>query len=307
MELPLEEGYVYGKAPKPPSAVPDITAMFDHIGVPKGKLGELPYSKEWYEGSKERARLREIEVEQLYSKKDELRGNWAHLVADGLDSWGQRVDVLRHTKGPTVGLLELLARAAHERPFDEERIDILSAKADQTAQELARLTVELDSVYDHLSHNQDQVLKKEAEDLAAENQRKEEKRLEQEKRARIEKELARQAALLAGEEWNEEEEEFDDHQQREDEVHALEDQTGAGESPEQAGGKADFLKEPSPSAAPELRGGLGRQLPPLPTPPEVQAAGGLLQGALLSGLLEVVAMVQLRQEVAGGAPVLDLH
>mmetsp|Transcript_57228 Transcript_57228/g.185344 ORF Transcript_57228/g.185344 Transcript_57228/m.185344 type:complete len:308 (+) Transcript_57228:74-997(+) len=276
MEMPLEEGYIYGREPKKPSPVPDIQAMFEAVGVPTCKLGELPHPKDWYAGAKERQRLRDIEMEELFGRKDELRRGWVDLVMDGLGSWGERVDVIRNSGGPTLGLAELLARAAHERPFDEERIDLLYAKSEQANLDQSRLRAELTNVREHITQNEDQISKKEVEDEATEEQRIEEKRLEAIKKAKVEKELARQAALLRGEEWPEDAE-------LEDQVADPEPEEGKGAAAAAAGGgggeptsplgptsarnKASFLAEPSTSPSPELRGGLARQLPPLPSPP----------------------------------------
>mmetsp|Transcript_74317 Transcript_74317/g.187252 ORF Transcript_74317/g.187252 Transcript_74317/m.187252 type:complete len:300 (+) Transcript_74317:110-1009(+) len=264
MELPLEEGYVYGKTPKKPTPVPDIPALFESVGVPKGKLGELPYPKEWYDGAKERARLREIEMEELYFRKDGLRTNWVDLVLDGLDVWGQKVAARQAERGPIVGLAELLARAAHERPSEEDRIEVLMAKAAQAQADQARLRVELADAREHITQNEDQIQKREEEDAAAERERVEEKKAEMERKARAEKQLARQAALLRGEELPESEDGEGGAELAADGVEndaEVEHPVPPAEVP-----AATFLAEPSGSPSPELRGGLARQLPPLPPP-----------------------------------------
>lgn len=235
------EGTIYGQAPKEPSPIPDIQGIFDAAGIPKGKLGELPHSKEWYAGAKKRAKLREEEVEILYEKKGSLRRDWVNFVTAGLAVWDDRIHAMQKMRGPTGGLAEQLARAAHERPFDEERIAILNDKSDTAAANLERLTAELASVKASINESQVEILKKEALDAAQDETRNEEKLLAKEKKERADKELARQAALLRGEELDED------------------NANGAENQPDANLLLSDIPKSPSP----ELRGGLGRQLPPL--------------------------------------------
>jgi len=261
--MPLEEGYVYGQTPKKPTPIPDIPALFESVGVPKGKLGDLPHTKEWYAGAKERQRLREIETEELYFRKDQLRTNWVDLVLDGLDVWGSKVTARLGERGPVVGLAELLARAAHERPSGEDRIEELLAKSKQAQADQARLRIELTDAREHIDQNEDQIRKREEEDVVTEQERLAEKQAEKERMARAEKQLARQAALLRGEELPEESEDGGEA------AAADAEEEGAGADPEppvppSAVPAASFLSEPSSSPSPELRGGLARQLPPLP-------------------------------------------
>lgn len=302
MEFPLEEGYVYGQAPKEPSKPPDIHAVFEAVGVPKGKLGELPYPKDWYDGAKERARLRAIELEELYAKKNDIRQEWVHLVLADCEDQVDQVDRRLVESGPVLGLAELLARAALERPEAEDRIERLQERASKAAEDQERLRFALDAARMRLVTNADAIRKREGEDLSAEQERVEEKRAEEARKRKGEKILARQAAMLRGEEVPPDSDEDDDEganddargeggQQRVADDSANEGRPGVAHMPPSAprlppsgpaapksgiasppslAGQpypASFLgmrvASPSPHPSPELRGGLARQLPPI--------------------------------------------
>jgi len=272
-ELPVEEGWVYGQAPKQPRPPPDIHGMFEAIGVPKGKLGELPHPKEWYDGAKDRAAARGQEMEQLYVGKDALRQEWCWLVLAELDDWGGRVDQKLKEKGAVGGLAELLARTAHERPSDEARIDALNGKTEEARRNMAGLTKELRDTRDHLRENERFIREKEEADVTAEIKRVEEKKAADERKKKAEKILAKQAALLRGEEWPESEEEDEEGSAAApDESPAMERTRSGGSRPGSSpsqGYPPTFLAPAGTALAPvpELRGGLARQLPPLETSP----------------------------------------
>lgn len=282
-EMPTEEGYIYGRAPEPPKAPPDIHGMFETIGVPKGKLGELPYPVDWYDGAKERAAARVIEMENLLQEKSSLREQWAGLAVTDLESWQDRVDKKLADKGAVEGLAELLARAAHERPGDEARVQQLHAMTEQAFASLATVTEALLEAKENVIINRESIQMKEEEDAAAERTRLDEKRKADERKRKAEKALKRQAAALAGEELS------DDSSCDDLELPARPpspDPPTPRTIAASVGGTAivtqvspvspakvsarTYLGAPSGAGAypsPELRQGMGQQLPPLDTSP----------------------------------------
>lgn len=279
--MPTEEGWVYGQAPKQPAPPCDIQGMFEAVGVPKGKLGELPHPKSWYDGAKERAAAREIEMEELFAERERLRHGWGTLMLNDLESWHERADKKLVEKGAVAGLAELLARAAHERPFDEARILDLQEKTQKAIDSFTSVTEALTNAREHLILNEENIRMKDEEDAQREMTRLEEKAAADERKRKAEKALARQAALLRGEEWDDDEDLNDvdippPPPPKTPPTPRTVAASVGGTANVTAVSPPSFLDSTSAGAypAPELRGGLGRQLPPLdgynsPTKPKV--------------------------------------
>jgi len=199
--LPTEEGYVYGHAPKEPEAPPDLEGMFEAAGIPGPMDGGSPFTAEWYAGAKDRAIARDKEMQELLGRKDVLRTEWANLVSDELAEWAAWVDKRASEPQRVGGLAELLARTAHERPGETDRIEELQMLLTQAASDRERCEAELANAAKHLRRNEDAVRAREAQDKAEEEERKEEKRKADARRAKAERMLERQAALMRGEEY----------------------------------------------------------------------------------------------------------
>merc|ERR1712232_1458111 len=117
VEHSTEEGFVYGQAPKSPSRVPDVDAMFQAAEIPVSD--GLPFTAEWYRGAKDRQIARDAQKKQFEIRKDQLRSQWASMVTTGLATWSRKVDAVAQEPQVIGGLGELLARCAHERPSDQ--------------------------------------------------------------------------------------------------------------------------------------------------------------------------------------------
>lgn len=250
--LPTEDGYVYGHAPKEPEAPPDLEGMFEAAGIPGPLDGGSPFTAEWYAGAKERAIARDKEMQELLERKDVLRTEWADLVSDELAEWASLVDKRAAEPQRVGGLAELLARTAHERPGEADRVEELKVLLTQAATDRERCEAELENAAKHLRRNEDAVRAREAQDKAEEEERKEEKRKADARRAKAERLLERQAALMRGEEYPASE---------------ADEEEGDGGSGEEA------MKPPPPPTllpAGAPREGAARTLPPLqgaPPPP----------------------------------------
>jgi len=272
-----EEGYVYGQAPKPPRGPPDVEGMMQAVGLPGPVEGGLPFTLEWYAGAKERQAAREAEQELLLARKEELRGSWTELAWTDLAGWGAKVDTIAAEDNPLMGLAELLARAAHETPHEVDRIERLREQYSSALIEKDRLQGELATARRHLQRNEDAIRTKDLEDAALEEERLEQKRVADLRKARAERALRRNEAMLRGEAFEEEDEDDVDGGISQAEESAEE--AYPPDVPARAGSRDEtwLTGQHGPSSTglpPGARGGLARELPPLPDPPPPPPLGG---------------------------------
>jgi len=227
--MPLEEGYVYGRAPEQPSNPPDLNELFEAADIPKGKLGDLPMSVEWYAGAKERSRLRNLEMESLFEQKNALRSEWVDLALADLNEWGAIVEERKREVGPVLGLAEVLARTAHERPQDAERVERLVGKSAKAFANQARLAEALEVWGAHIEGNEEVIRLREHQDQEKEVQRVAEQKAQELRKQKADRRLARQAALLRGEDVPPSSDEEEEQAKEEEEARAaVTTETGLG-------------------------------------------------------------------------------
>lgn len=255
-----EEGYVYGKAPKPPREPPPIDDLLEAAGVPGPKEGGLPHSLEWYRGAKDRQIARDKEKEELLLRKNGFRKEWATLIWTNLEECSDKVDCMIAAPQPVGALAELLARTAHERPGHVDRIGELKGRLAIALHEKDHLNGELSAIRDRLRIIEGSVRERDLEGDSEEEERLQLKREEEARKARAERILRRNEALLRGEELPETPREGEE----------LNEPTGPGPAPAadtRPGPGLFSVGMPMPPAPGAMRGGLARELPPIRDPP----------------------------------------
>lgn len=197
---PHEEGFVYGKAPKPPNErPPDIEAMMEAAGLPGPTEGGLPFTLEWYRGAKARQAKRDIEKEELLNRKNDLRKGWASQMLGSLDECAGQVDKIIGEPQPLGKLAEMLARTNHERPDQIARIQELKGRLVDADRERVRLNNNLQGAKESMGSNQDAIRRRDSEGDLDEEERIRQKILAAKKKAKGERALRRNEALLRGE------------------------------------------------------------------------------------------------------------
>jgi len=194
------EGSVYGKAPKPPKDPPNVIELMEAADIPAPSSTGLPHTLEWYRGAKDRKIARAKESQGLLMRKNELRKQWNALILSNLETTGNKVDSVAAEPQPVGDLALLLARTAHERPQHEQRIAELQDRLDVAVKNKESLDSELSLGRTQLSDVEALVRQLESQGDAEEEERWRKKREEDEKRAKNEKILRRNEALLRGEE-----------------------------------------------------------------------------------------------------------
>jgi len=277
--MPVEEGWVYGQKLKEPEAPSDLEGMMEAAGVPDNLTnGTLPFSPEWYAGAKERQRLRDIEKEKLLFDKADCRHEWAELMWTDLSTWGDRIEFIVNQPEPLADLQALLARTRHERPDDVDRFNQLKAIATEAEIRQSRVRKDLSSSSEFLETLEAKIREKEAKEHAEELERIEKKRLADKRKRKAQRALARNEALLRGEDppplvEDSEAENADDEQDGDmspvSPGDASPDFGLKGSRPATGLSVRSFDASPDHSPPPLQRGGPGRELPPIQDPPPV--------------------------------------
>jgi len=197
---PVEDGFVYGKAPKPPKEPPNVVELMEAADIPAPSSTGLPHTLEWYRGAKDRKVARAKESQSLLARKNELRKQWNTLVLSNLEVSGKKVDSVAAEPQPVGDLALLLARTAHERPQHQKTIAELQNRLDAAVKAKESLDSELSHARTQLSDVETLMRELDAQGDAEEDERLRKKHDEEEKTARNERLLRRNEALLRGEE-----------------------------------------------------------------------------------------------------------
>uniref|UniRef100_A0A7S1Q383 Uncharacterized protein n=1 Tax=Alexandrium catenella TaxID=2925 RepID=A0A7S1Q383_ALECA len=274
--MPETDGFVYGHAVKQPrSKPPNVEAMFKAAGIPGPKEGGLPHSLEWYRGAKARQAARAKEKEELLVVKHGHKQSWASILSASLEDCSYRADCIMKEPQPLGLLAELLARTAHERPQAVDRIEELRMRLLVADTEKERLNSALSNARDSLGVVEADVRRKRVEAEEEEEERLKELAIEKKHKAKAEKQLRRNEALLLGEEWDESDSSGSEDENKDaaagEEDSEEDDASPPGATPPLDVPPANELRDifgtgepPTPGAT---RGGLARELPPIPDPP----------------------------------------
>merc|ERR1719188_476963 len=110
-------------------------------------------------------------MESLFEQKNALRQEWVDLALADLSEWGAIVEERKREVGPVLGLAEVLARTAHERPQDADRVERLLWKSDKAFENQARLAASLEAWSGHIEVNEEAIRLREQQDVEKEEQR----------------------------------------------------------------------------------------------------------------------------------------
>mmetsp|Transcript_4505 Transcript_4505/g.10316 ORF Transcript_4505/g.10316 Transcript_4505/m.10316 type:complete len:291 (-) Transcript_4505:145-1017(-) len=261
-----EDGFIYGRAPRPPAEPPNLPELFEAAGIPEGKeKGGLPHTLEWYRGAKDRQAARDKESDELLMKKNELRKQWNEEMWNTLGDMQAKVDAIFNEPQPRGALAELLARVAHERPTYVEKVDVLRVRVEEAEREKVRLNGLMSSARNSLENIEVAIRQRHQEGDAEEVERLRVKEEERKKKAKQDRVLKRMQALLQGVELPPTPPDGEEPEPAEAQPRA----PSPGLLNSTPGDPFGTAVPPEPGA---VRGGLSRELPPIvdrPLPPSL--------------------------------------